>query len=78
MLISGLYFKNIMIVNDSRVDSGRCHSLRMSIALLESSVMIVESSTILLEDIYSACLARDDCNVFIVQTTVVVYLCIIS
>ncbi len=51
---SGLYYKNIMIVNDaSTVVSDWCHNLehhlRLSITLLQLSIMLLELSIMLLE-----------------------------
>jgi deoxyxylulose-5-phosphate synthase len=63
----GLYYKNIAIVNDnSRVISERHHNLERH---LQSSIMLLESSITLLENIYSKAITNDDRNKFIVQTS---------
>ncbi len=81
---SGLYYKNITIVNDTpRVISERCHNLEhhlwlsfmlleSSIMLLVSSVMLLESSIIPLENIYYTSITHDYCHTtFVVQSTCV-------
>jgi len=60
-----VYFKYIMIINDaSRVVSEWCpnleHHLRSSTIPLESSIMLLELPTMLLENIYSAHITHDN------------------
>jgi hypothetical protein len=79
-IASGLYYENIMIINDaSRVVSEwhHCmeHHLQSSITIIDASVMLLESSIMLLENIYKIGVTYDNCHmtiviaVFIVQDT---------
>ncbi len=72
---SGLYYKNITIVNDaSRVICEWHHNLepifRSPIMLRESLIMLLESSIMLLVNVYKTGIVRDDCYMFIVQGSV--------
>ncbi len=60
---SGLFYKNIMIVNDTfRVESEQCHIWRH----LQSSIKLLESSIMLEENIYSTGIPRDNLDTMIV------------
>ncbi len=61
---SGLYYKNIMIVNDaSRVISEWCHNLKHH---LRSSIMLPEQSIMLLDNINSTGVTHDDRHMTII------------
>jgi hypothetical protein len=70
-LPSGLFYKNIMIVNDAlRVISLWCHNLerylRSSIKLLELSFMLLELSIMLLKNVYNTGITHDNCHLTII------------
>jgi hypothetical protein len=70
-LICGLYYKNIMIVNDAAkvISEGRHnleHHLRSSITLLESFIMLLELSIMLLDNMYSTGITHDNHHMMII------------
>ncbi len=71
-LICGLYYKNILIINDAaRVISEWRHNLehhlRSSITFLESSIMLLELSIMLLDNMYSTGITHDNHHMMIVK-----------
>jgi hypothetical protein len=71
---SDLYYKHITIVNhDSRVVILMTLNSRMTLQAVASPTTVIlmapEISFTLLENMYSTCINRDDCSIFIVQVT---------
>jgi hypothetical protein len=68
----GLYYKIITIVNDASRAGSKCHhnlehQLRLSIMLLDSSIMLLELAMMLPENIYSTGITHEDRHMAIVM-----------
>jgi hypothetical protein len=70
----GLYYKHITIINDDSRVVIIIPQLGASVTIVilmtpKVSFMLLESSIMLLENIYSTGITNDDCHIFIVQAT---------